>query len=178
MLNTTPKPMQQFERLEETAILQLFARSIARHVVVIGDAMLDHYIMGSVNRISPEAPVPVIEFAEEHYTLGGAGNVAKCAAALGAEVQLIGVIGNDPFGERLKAIGRELKIQVEGLLVDHSRPTTSKTRIFAGTQHIVRVDHENRVPISEILQHRIILEIERSAKWADVFILSDYAKVS
>jgi len=176
MLNTAPKRMQQFSQSEEATILQLLGQLIGRQVVVVGDAMLDHYVMGSVNRISPEAPVPVIEFAEEHYTLGGAGNVAKCAAALGAQVELIAVIGSDALGEKLKSIGKDFGIQVEGLLVDHSRPTTSKTRIVAGTQHVLRVDREYAGPISEILQHRIVLEIERCAKSADAFILSDYAK--
>jgi D-beta-D-heptose 7-phosphate kinase / D-beta-D-heptose 1-phosphate adenosyltransferase len=176
MLKTAPKSMQQFAQPDETEILQLLRHFIGRRIVVIGDAMLDHYIMGSVNRISPEAPVPVIEFTEEHHTLGGAGNVAKAAAALGAQVELIAVIGSDLFGEKLKFIAKDLGIQVESLLLDHTRPTTSKTRIVAGTQHIVRVDREYGGPVSEILQHRITVEIERCAKSADAFILSDYAK--
>jgi D-beta-D-heptose 7-phosphate kinase / D-beta-D-heptose 1-phosphate adenosyltransferase len=176
MLNPTEKLMQQFEEPEEAAVLQLLRDFIGRRVVVIGDAMLDHYITGSVNRISPEAPVPVIEFSEEHYTIGGAGNVAKCAAALGAHVELIAVVGSDTCGERLKSIAQDLGIHVDGLLIDHSRPTTSKTRIVAGSQHIVRLDREYHGPLSEILAHRIIVEIERCAEWADAFILSDYAK--
>ena len=168
--------MQQFDQPEKTATLQLLGQFIGRHIVVVGDAMLDHYVMGCVNRISPEAPVPVLEFVEESHTLGGAANVAKCAAALGAEVELIAVVGSDPFGEKLKSIGKDLGIQVESLLVDHSRPTTSKTRIVAGAQHVLRLDRECRSPISEILQRRIILNIERCAKSADAFILSDYAK--
>jgi rfaE bifunctional protein kinase chain/domain len=176
MLNTTAIPMQQFDQPEKTATLQLLGQFIGRHIVVVGDAMLDHYVMGCVNRISPEAPVPVLEFVEESHTLGGAANVAKCAAALGAEVELIAVVGSDPFGEKLKSIGKDLGIQVESLLVDHSRPTTSKTRIVAGAQHVLRLDRECRSPISEILQRRIILNIERCAKSADAFILSDYAK--
>lgn len=176
MLNATAKLMQHFEEPEEAAVLKLLRCFIGRRVVVIGDAMLDHYVTGSVNRISPEAPVPIIEFSEEHHTLGGAGNVAKCAAALGAQVELIAVIGSDPCGEKLKSIARDLGIHVEGLLIDHSRPTTSKTRIVAGSQHILRLDREHRGLLSEILERRIVLEIERSAQWADALILSDYAK--
>lgn len=169
--------MQQFKEPEGAAdILHLFRGMVGRTVVVIGDAMLDHYVMGSVDRISPEAPVPIINLAEEYYTWGGAGNVAKCAAALGAQVELIAVVGSDSLGEKLKSMGRDLGIRLEGLLVDHSRPTTSKTRIVAGKQHMMRIDREYRGPISEILQHRIISEIQRCARSADAFILSDYAK--
>ena len=168
--------MEQFKQAKDTAILQLLGDMLGRTIVVVGDAMLDHYVMGSVDRISPEAPVPVINFATEHHTLGGGGNVAQCAAALGARVELIGVIGSDPPGQKLKSMATELGIQVEGLLVDQSRPTTSKTRIVAGSQHVARVDRECGDPISEMLQHRIVLEIERCAKSADAFILADYAK--
>ena len=142
MLNATAKLMQDFEEPDEAAVLQLLRDFIGRRIVVIGDAMLDDYITGSVNRISPEAPVPVLELSEEHHTLGGAGNVAKCAAALGAQVQLIAVIGNDAAGEKLKSIAKDLGIHVNGLLIDQNRPTTSKTRIVAGSQHIVRLDRE------------------------------------
>lgn len=168
--------MQEFKDLQERVVLQLLRRMIGRNVVVIGDAMLDHYVMGSVNRISPEAPVPVLNFTEEHYTLGGAGNVAKCAAALGAQIELLAIVGNDPLGEKLKSVGKDLGIHVDGLLVDHSRITTSKMRIVAGSQHVVRVDREYDSPLSEILQQRLIREIERCAPAADAFIVSDYAK--
>jgi D-beta-D-heptose 7-phosphate kinase/D-beta-D-heptose 1-phosphate adenosyltransferase len=149
---------------------------IGRHVVVIGDAMLDHYVMGSVNRISPEAPVPVINVSEEHYGLGGAGNVAQCAAALGARVDLIAVVGNDPLGEKLHSLAEGLGIRVSRLLVDHSRPTTSKTRIVSGNQHVARVDRECCSPITDILQHRVVAEIDHSVQSADAVILTDYAK--
>lgn len=168
--------VQQFDQPEEAAVLQLLRQFIGRNVVVVGDTMIDHYMMGAVTRICPEAPVPILEFSEEQYTIGGAGNVAKCAAALGAQVELIGVVGNDPLGEKLKSIANGFGIQVAGLLVDRSRPTTCKTRIVAGSQQILRVDREHRSLISEILQRRIRSEIERCARWADVFILSDYAK--
>src|SRR5688572_9313114 len=111
MVKTTPIPMQQFEQPVNRSILQLLGQFIGCRVVVVGDAMLDHYVMGRVDRISPEAPVPVLEFAEESYTLGGAANVAKCAAALGAEVELIALLGNDPSGEKLRSIAKDLAIQ-------------------------------------------------------------------
>ena len=168
--------MEQFKQGEDTAILQLLGDMLGRTIVVVGDAMLDRYITGSVDRISPEAPVPVIKFATEHHTLGGGANVAQCAAALGARVELIGVIGSDPAGQKLKSMATDLEIQIEGLLVDQSRPTTFKTRIVAGSQHVARVDRECGDPISEMLEHRIVLEIERCAKSADAFILADYAK--
>jgi D-beta-D-heptose 7-phosphate kinase/D-beta-D-heptose 1-phosphate adenosyltransferase len=168
--------IEQFKQAKETPILQLLGDMLGRSIVVVGDAMLDHYVTGAVDRISPEAPVPVINLATEHHTLGGGGNVAQCAAALGARVELIGVIGSDPPGQKLRSMASDLGIQVEGLLVDQSRPTTSKTRIVAGGQHVARVDRECGDPISEMLQRRIVLEIERCAKSADAFILADYAK--
>jgi D-beta-D-heptose 7-phosphate kinase / D-beta-D-heptose 1-phosphate adenosyltransferase len=168
--------MEQFNEPGALAIHSLLANMLGRRVVVIGDAMLDHYLMGSVERISPEAPVPVINFTEEHYALGGAANVAQCAAALGVRVELIAVVGRDSIGHRLKWMAKELAIQVDGVLVDHSRPTTYKTRIMAGNQHVVRIDREWSGPIPELLQHRIVLEIQRAAESADAFILTDYAK--
>src|ERR1700675_1718102 len=105
--------MEQFKQGEDTAILQLLGDMLGRTIVVVGDAMLDRYVTGPVDRISPEAPVPVIKFATEHHTLGGAGNVAQCAAALGAGVELIGVIGSDPPGQKLKSLATDLGIQVE-----------------------------------------------------------------
>jgi D-beta-D-heptose 7-phosphate kinase / D-beta-D-heptose 1-phosphate adenosyltransferase len=168
--------MEQFIQAKGTEILHLLGNMLGRTAVVIGDAMLDYYVTGVVDRISPEAPVPVISFATEHYALGGAANVAQCAAALGARVELIGIVGSDPPGRKLKSMATDRRIQIQGLLVDNNRPTTFKTRIVAGRQHVARVDRECGDYISKMLQHRIVLEIERCAKWADVFILADYAK--
>jgi D-beta-D-heptose 7-phosphate kinase/D-beta-D-heptose 1-phosphate adenosyltransferase len=120
--------------------------------------------------------VPVINFSEEHYTLGGAANVAQCAAGLGAEVELISIVGSDLEGQKLKSMAHDLGIQADGVLVDRSRPTTCKTRIIAGNQHVARIDREDRLPLSEMLQHHLAAAIARAAEAADVVILADYAK--
>jgi D-beta-D-heptose 7-phosphate kinase/D-beta-D-heptose 1-phosphate adenosyltransferase len=170
------RTVEAFEEPREGAVARLLGDVLGRNVVVVGDVMLDRYVTGSVDRVSPEAPVPVVNFAAEHYSLGGAASIAQCAAALGARVELIGVIGADVFGAKLRAIAMAVGIQVESLLVDRSRPTTSKTRIVANGQHVARVDRESREPISEMMQASIILEVERCGKSADAFILADYAK--
>jgi len=168
--------MEQFRGLGSAAVRPLLANMLGKNVVIVGDAILDHYLMGSVNRISPEAPVPVIDFSSEHFSLGGAANVAQCAAGLGAQVNLISIVGNDLEGQSLKSMAKDLGIIVEGVLVDHSRPTPCKTRIVASNQHVARIDREYGGPISELLQHRIALAIGHVAQVADAFILTDYAK--
>jgi D-beta-D-heptose 7-phosphate kinase / D-beta-D-heptose 1-phosphate adenosyltransferase len=168
--------MEQFRPLDTEATRHLLANMIGKNVLIVGDSILDHYLMGSVSRISPEAPVPVINFSREHYTLGGAANVAQCAAALGAEVELISIVGNDLEGQKLRSMAKDLGIRVDRVLIDHSRPTTCKTRVVADNQHITRIDREYSGLMSELLQHRTAVAIEQTAAAADVFILTDYAK--
>jgi D-beta-D-heptose 7-phosphate kinase/D-beta-D-heptose 1-phosphate adenosyltransferase len=168
--------MEQFTEPDDATIRSLFANMLGKKVVVIGDAILDHYLIGSVDRISPEAPVPIINFSAEHHTLGGSANVAQCAEALGAKVELISIVGNDPEGNRLKAMASDLGIHTERILVDFTRPTTSKTRIVAGNQHVARIDREHCQQLPEVLQHRLATEIEHATQHADVVILADYAK--
>jgi D-beta-D-heptose 7-phosphate kinase/D-beta-D-heptose 1-phosphate adenosyltransferase len=168
--------MEQFSEPDTTAIRFLLANMLQKKILVVGDAILDHYLIGSVDRISPEAPVPVINFSEEHYTLGGAANVAQCAAGLGAKVELVSIIGNDLEGQKLKSMANDLGIQAEGVLVDRVRPTTCKTRIIAGNQHVARIDRENCVQLSDVLQRHLMAAIEHAAEAADVVILADYAK--
>ena len=115
-----------------------------RRVLVVGDVMLDEYIWGGVRRISPEAPVPVVELQERTWVPGGAGNAAANAASLGAVVELVGVIGADEPGQRLAAGLAAAGVDVAGLVVDADRPTTTKTRIMARQQQLLRLDHEDR----------------------------------
>ncbi|MBV8361864.1 MAG: D-glycero-beta-D-manno-heptose 1-phosphate adenylyltransferase [Deltaproteobacteria bacterium] len=168
--------MEQFRGLGTSVVHLLLANMLGKNLVVIGDAILDHYLMGSVNRISPEAPVPVIDFSSEHFSLGGAANVAQCAAGLGAQVNLISIVGDDVEGHTLMSMAKDLGIMIDGVLVDHCRPTPCKTRIIASNQHVARVDREHGGPISEFLQQRIASAIEHVAEVADAFILTDYAK--
>ncbi len=143
---------------------------------VVGDVMLDRYIWGQAGRLSPEAPVPVVEFAEEEGVAGGAGNVAGNLAALGARVTLYGVVGPDEFAPLLTRCLRERGISEKGILVDASRKTTVKTRIVAGHQHVVRVDRETRVPLARELEERLIRSVIAGMRSMQALILSDYDK--
>src|SRR6201991_2590010 len=111
-------------------------------ILVIGDLMIDHYIWGSATRLSPEAPVPIVNVKNESTTLGGAANVAQNLVALGAKVTLGGIIGDDSFGARLKEIMSAENLSTDAIITDSHRPTTVKTRVVAGSHQLVRVDRE------------------------------------
>ena len=159
--------MQQF--------LDLIGRFAGRRIVVAGDVMLDELIEGSAERISPEAPVPVVEVTACRYMPGGAANVAANAAALGAHVTLFGLAGADPNAKMLRAALRDAGVTPE-LISDRSRPTVTKTRIVAHGQQIVRVDREDRRPISPDLAEQLVNRIGASLEHAEALVLSDYAK--
>jgi D-glycero-beta-D-manno-heptose-7-phosphate kinase len=147
-----------------------------KQVAVVGDLMLDRYYWGSVARISPEAPVPVVEVDSESTRLGGAANVANNIASLGGTPLMIGVTGDDEAGRSLRSIVTENKFPVEGLLVDSSRPTTVKTRVIADLQHVVRVDREVKHEISEDIQGMVLDVLRRNIKSLDAIIIEDYNK--
>jgi D-beta-D-heptose 7-phosphate kinase/D-beta-D-heptose 1-phosphate adenosyltransferase len=156
-----------------TKILQRFPRC---HVLILGDVMLDEYLWGTVSRISPEAPVPVVAVRSEGVKVGGAGNVATNVASLGGRASLIGLVGNDAAGERL---GHELEsagVKSDGLIVDALRPTTIKTRVVAGSQHVVRFDRESDAPIPPVIRRRVVAAVRERLPAADVLLISDYAK--
>lgn len=150
----------------------------ARHlrVLVLGDVMLDHFLWGNVARISPEAPVPVVEFVEESYVPGGAGNVARNLADLGVVTELLGVVGQDDSAARLKEVLKHDHIGCGGLLAFNHRTTGVKTRIVAHRQQVVRVDRESRVDIGVAGTRQLLDELEKGLKGADALILCDYAK--
>ena len=154
----------------------LFGNLSGKRVAVIGDLMLDRYYWGSVARISPEAPVPVVEVESESSRLGGAANVANNIAALGGVPLMIGVAGDDEAGRALRAIVTENKFPVEGLLVDSTRPTTVKTRVIAHHQHVVRVDREVKHDISEQMQGKVLDVLRKNVKSIDAIIIEDYNK--
>ena len=147
-----------------------------RRVAVIGDVMLDAYLIGPVERISPEAPVPVLEVTSQRYELGGAANVARCLAELGAEVRMVGVVGDDTDGERLTDIARRLHFAADDVVVDDARPTTCKTRVVARCQQVIRLDRESRFAITGDVERRLIDRVVAVCRWADAIVLSDYAK--
>lgn len=157
---------------------EIIAAISARKIVVLGDVMLDEFVWGDVTRISPEAPVPVVDIRRESVHLGGAANVLANLVALGAQAFVIGVTGNDTAGERLRAAVREVNPAQpnEYLIVDESRPTTTKTRIIAHSQLVVRADREHRTPVDAATEERIISALKGVLSSADAFVVSDYDK--
>ena len=147
-----------------------------KRIAIIGDLMLDRYIWGSVARISPEAPVPVVELDHEQDRLGGAANVAKNIKSLGGEPILVGVIGADNSGKRLHEIVRESGFPSDGIVVDGTRPTTVKTRVIAHNQHVVRIDREAKTDISYIIQNKILDVLRSRLHTLDGIIIEDYNK--
>jgi rfaE bifunctional protein kinase chain/domain len=145
-------------------------------VAVIGDMMLDGYFQGVVKRISPEAPVPVVEVGNEFFRFGGAANVALNILKLGGNPLPVGVIGNDHDGIIFTSLIKEMKIESNGIFVDESRPTTSKTRVIAHNQHVVRIDKESKEYLSKKLQSGIFEFIEQHSGTLDAIILEDYNK--
>lgn len=141
---------------------------------MIGDIILDRYIWGRVNRISPEAPVPIVEVTNDSFLLGGAANVANNIVSLGGKVSVTGVIGRDRAGEVVKELLRERDIDIE--IFEDSRPTTVKTRVIAHNQQVVRFDKEDRTALSGRVLKGIIDYLKRSLREFDAVILSDYKK--
>jgi len=151
-----------------------FARA---RVLIVGDVMLDRFIVGSVNRISPEAPVPILKVEHAYSMLGGAGNVMRNAAALGAIASFVGVVGNDSEGEEVRALMAEVAGQARNhLLVEAGRPTTRKTRYLANNHQLLRVDNEVAAPLTAETAGDLIRAVEQGLNSIDVLMLSDYAK--
>lgn len=146
------------------------------NLLVVGDLMLDEYLWGDVDRISPEAPVQVVSVKEENYTLGGSGNVANNLIALGAKVSLAGVIGSDRYGHLLLGKLNELGINTEGVVEEPERPTTRKTRIISGNQQVLRIDRETKKDISQQTLDVILNYIKRVIPAVDLVLISDYGK--
>ena len=157
---------------------ELAARARGRTVVVFGDVMLDEFVWGDVTRISPEAPVPVVDIRRESVRLGGAANVLANLVALGARGRLVGVAGEDTAAERLLAkLAETCDERAEAELVrDAERPTTLKTRIIAHNQLVVRADRELRAPVPTGIEDQLIDALTRSLEAADAFVVSDYDK--
>lgn len=147
-----------------------------KKIAVVGDMMLDCYFWGDVKRISPEAPVPVVEVDNEFYRFGGAANVALNILKLGGIPYPVGVIGNDNDGRIFSSLVNETNIKSDGLIVVESRPTTAKTRVIAHDQHVVRIDKESKKYIDDETQLKIFRHIEETIKDLDGIILQDYNK--
>jgi len=147
-----------------------------RNIVVLGDVMLDEFVWGDVTRISPEAPVPVVDVRRESIHLGGAANVLANLLALGARGAVVGVVGADDAAKRLRDGLRLLGSADDKLIVDEARPSTIKTRIIAHSQLVVRADRESRVPVNPKLENSIIDCLKEALRDAHAFVVSDYDK--
>jgi len=145
-------------------------------ILVIGDLMIDHYLWGSCERISPEAPVQVINVGDESMSLGGAGNVINNLNALGAQVDVISVIGNCETSGKLKVLLANIRVNTKYLITQNKRITTKKTRIISSQQQVVRYDHENTDEISDESQKSILASFEKLVSNYDAVLLSDYGK--
>ncbi len=147
-----------------------------KKIAVVGDMMLDGYFWGDVKRISPEAPVPVVEIEEEFFRFGGAANVALNILKLGGIPFPVGIIGNDEDGKKFNELLQKENINSDGIIVDSSRPTTIKTRVIAENQHIVRIDRESKTDISGDIENNILSVIRNKISELDAIILQDYNK--
>ena len=165
--------MSQLTKTRASEILRTFRD---RYVLVLGDVMLDEFVWGDVTRISPEAPVPVVDVRRESMHLGGAANVLANLVALGARGSVVGVVGKDGPGERLRAGLNELGTLDQCLIVDDTRPSTTKTRIIAHSQLVVRADRESRVPVTTKVEDQIIACLKDAVAQADALVISDYDK--
>jgi D-beta-D-heptose 7-phosphate kinase/D-beta-D-heptose 1-phosphate adenosyltransferase len=155
------------------SLLEKFAKV---RVLVIGDVMLDRYWWGSASRISPEAPVPVVRQHQESLVGGGAANVAANVVGLGAEVVLIGIVGNDPEADLLAETLERSNISAENLVRIENRPTTLKTRVIANHQQVARIDRETSENLSDKDEERVWQKICQALEMVEVVIVSDYAK--
>lgn len=162
--------------LDPSRVRELAERFAAERVVVLGDLMLDRFIWGAVRRISPEAPVPVVEVDRESQHLGGAGNVVANVVALGAHAKPVGVTGDDANADLLDAEFRLAGVETDTVVRDASRPTTTKTRIIAHSQQVVRADRERRHPLSAEISELLLHAFGRAIVNASAVVVSDYDK--
>lgn len=146
------------------------------NILIIGDLILDEYLCGKVDRISPEAPVQIVDIQKEDFVLGGACNVANNIITLGGNVYIAGVIGNDKTSELLFDILNRVDIDTTGIIKEDNRVTTKKTRIIAANQHVLRIDRETRKDISVISLEKIIEFIKDKIQNTDIILISDYGK--
>lgn len=163
-------------QLPLSRVRRILASASKTRVLVIGDAMLDHFVWGRVGRISPEAPVPVVDFERESYIPGGAANVARNLTALNVPTELFGIVGRDAAAAQLKRLLSAHKIGCEGLLEDNTRDTSVKMRIVAHQQQVVRLDRETRGKLSAKTTDRLLDALNSELPEAAAVILGDYAK--
>lgn len=155
---------------------KLFKNSKGKKIAIIGDVMLDKYVYGTVSRISPEAPVQILDIDKTEYRLGGAANVANNIKTLDCEPILIGVIGNDVDSDNYLKVMKSLGLPTVGIFKDKTRPTTTKTRLIAHSQHVLRIDEEIKDNVSPQMKKKILNFIKNNLKKFAAVILQDYNK--
>lgn len=156
---------------------ELVARFADASVLIVGDVMLDHFVVGRVSRISPEAPVPVVEYDHDEYGIGGAGNVANNVRALAGAVELVGLIGEDRDADVLRDELLARHIGCDGLVGDKTRRTTTKQRIVTTrNQHVARVDYENDAEAGPAIEQALMARVDQHLEHARVVVVSDYLK--
>ena len=168
--------MNSFQEPDQKAVKALLHSMTGRRVLVVGDGMLDGYIYGHSSRLSPEAPVQVVDIEREEYLLGGAANVAKLLVSLGAQVSICCVVGNDPESKQFLDDAAGMGIDTRAVVHDPAVRTTLKLRIVSGRQHVVRVDRDPRAPYAQKTIDALASLAEEAARHADAVLLSDYAK--
>ena len=164
------------KKLSASRAKQILSAAQKTRVLVVGDVMLDQFIWGGVSRISPEAPVPVVEFSRESFMPGGAANVARNLVSLATPVELFGAIGNDDAARRLQKLLGEQNIGCTGLVKSSARHTSIKTRIVAHQQQVVRIDRETRGALDAKTTARLLAEFKTKLAKADAVIVGDYGK--
>src|SRR5262245_46530185 len=168
--------MPNLSRESLPRLKRLLPKLKGQRIGVMGDLMLDRFLWGTASRLSPEAAVPVVDFAAQTECLGGAGNVAVNLASLGARVEAFGLLGEDEAGRALRACLRVAGIADRGAVADKSRVTTVKTRVIARHQQIVRIDREKRDSVAPALEEKLFRRLLSTLRNFDGFVLSDYDK--
>ena len=163
-------------KISASRVRQILSAAAKSRVLVLGDVMLDQFIWGSVARISPEAPVPVVDFSHESFMPGGAANVARNLTTFAVTTELFGAVGNDSAAGQLRKLLREQRIGCAGLVASATRRTSLKTRIVAHQQQVVRIDRETRDGITPEISRRLLTALKAQLKKADAVIVGDYGK--
>jgi len=163
-------------RIPKNRLTQVTREFSGKRVAIVGDLMVDRYYWGSVTRVSPEAPVPVVDVTSESVRLGGAANVANNVQSLGGDALIVGLAGDDHVGDILSHLIKQQGLDSAGIVVDAGRRTTVKTRVIANDQHVVRIDYETKAPCKELAERRIIEVIRERIENLDAVILEDYNK--
>ena len=170
-----PRVSKPREGLRTSRAIELVGKFPSFRILVVGDVMIDRYVIGKVERLNPEAPVPILHAKDEHRATGGAGNTAKNAATLGATATLVSVVGADRSAEELELAAAEEGYRAV-LVKDPSRPTVEKKRYIVSGHQMLRVDHEETHDINGAIEQQLATAIRASAAATDAIIVSDYAK--